>query len=346
MSIGESVIETEGTVSDEAKAYIQTLDVPGDPREEEAPEQDADEEVSPDEPTETAEQAEPVETDEDNWIDEEIKELAKAYGISEEKLAKLESRDEFDKFASLYEDKLIGEGKKFLESLQQPNTAQAAEAPAPAQPTEQAPVAQQPLPPAIQEVMKKVAAISADDYGPELSEAMGGVAQLVHQQQAVINDLVQYVQQQVQQTREETNRVAMQNEINTFNQSVSALGHNDLFGDDLEKLTQSQWDNRNKVLQAAVPLQAALSQQAGRMVPLTKSLIKRAAHAVFHDQFINKAVKDTTEGIRKQSAKRLGGATRKQKFETRDMPKSRNLLDDKELLASARDILDRPPSDD
>lgn len=347
MAIGEAVLEQSGTISDEAKAYIDALDVPGAPapKDEPAPETDSDEAVDADEPTETARATE--DSDEPtSWIDDETKELAKLYGISDEKLSKLTSRDEFDRYSAIFEGKLIAEGKKLLDANKPTEQTQAAEAPAQQKPAEQQPVAQQQLPPAIEEVLKKVAAINPDDYGPELSEAMGGLSQLVHQQHAVIGELVGYVQQQVNQAREESQRVAMQNEINQFNQSVTGLGHADLFGDDLEKLSQEQWDNRNKVLQTLIPLQAALSNEAGRIVPITKALVRRAANAVFHDQLINKAVAETTEGIRKQSGKRLGGASRKVKFETRPLPKSGNLLDDSELLSVASDILARPPSDD
>jgi hypothetical protein len=337
-ALSEASIESTGDVSEAALAYIQSLDVPGDAQTEPDPpaETDADEAASPDEPTETA-------ATKDTWIDDEVKELASLYGVSDEKLAKLTNRDEFEKFTSLYEDRLINAGRKLLEPAQ-PN--QAASAPE-SKPTEPAPAAQQaPLPVELQDVLRKVEAIRPDDYGTELTEAIGGVTNFVRQQHAVIGQLVQYVQEQVRITQEQTQQIEMQRQIDQFNTLVTGLGHKDLFGEDLESATPEMYENRKQVLNTLIPLLASISQESGRSVPISKALVKRAANAVFADKFVEQARRETTDKIRQQSGKRLGGATRKPQFPSRPLPKSGDLRDDPEHLSAVRSILDRPPSDD
>ena len=51
-----------------------------------------------------------------HWLDDETKELAKLSGISEEKLSKLTSRDEFDRYSDIFEGKLIADVKKLLDA--------------------------------------------------------------------------------------------------------------------------------------------------------------------------------------------------------------------------------------
>ena len=257
-----------------------------------ATETPSDDDVTP-AAADSAPAATPEAGDEDDraWLDAETKDLAAAYGITDEDLADVGSREELDRAMRIIDRKAFEAGKAAaVPQADAKPVVQQSEAPKPTAPTGD-PWAD----------LKQF--MLSDEIDADAREPINKFVQTVAAEMKELRAMKAAMQQQQME--------ASFNDLRTKAvTSIHSLGHTDLFGKPGEAPTKEQAANLEKALDAHFTHARGLIA-TGRQAAPTPAFLKAAVNLLFGDQLVSQAKKQHLAALKKQSARRSGGGTTK-----------------------------------
>jgi hypothetical protein len=225
----------------------------------------------------------------EDWRNAETKDLATQYGLDEEALAAIPSRDVLDTVLKAIDRKAFEAGK----------TAPAK--PQSGQPAPEAANAQQQT---ADDALARLEAFSLDDElgaddAPKIRDAVKAIT-------AELKEMRQF-RGTMQQQQGQAAFAQLQRD---FTASVDSLGHTELFGKPGER-TAAQAANLEKAFhEGHIPHARGLLAQ-GRQVAPTPAFAKAAVNLLFGDQLVEHAKQQQLARIKKQSARITGGGSTK-----------------------------------
>ena len=239
------------------------------------------------------------------WLTDDVKAEAAAYGIDESEIADFASREELDRALRLFDKSALDAGRKAMAESEAEDAKGSVR-------NEKG------------QFTKKEDAPAADDQVPDAGK-VDGKHEFTWDQDVVEDEIVGEFTRM--RDHYESRLHALESRLNTseerfseaeavaeerhFDNLVDTLGHADLFGK-TDKETAKQLERREDLMVAVKAQQIGLSQ-LGRPTELTESLINRVARMVFAEELGKKDLKTRTRKISKQSNSRQGGgATRPQ----------------------------------
>lgn len=231
------------------------------------------------------------------WLTDDVKAEAAAYGIDESEIADFASREELDRALRLFDKSALEAGRKAL-AEQEGEGANGQSRNEKGQ-------------------FEKKEPPSADDQLPNLGKT-DGQYKITLDKEVYDEEIVEHFTRMrdhydsrleaLEHHFIEANAMA---EEQHFDNLVDKLGHTDLFGK-TDNETPKQLERR-KDLMVAVKAQQIGLEQLGRPTEITESLVNRVSRMVFADELGKKDIKQRTRKISKQSNGRQGGgATRPQ----------------------------------
>lgn len=246
-----------------------------------------------------------------DWIDDEIKDLAKSYGINDARLAKFSSLEDFQNAATLYDEQLVaGRNKPDASVMVDPITGEPVGAAKPI--PESKPETKAEVIPPVKAGRFDIAALKAKNFDEDslaLFEQANANADRAEKLQQELEKVVPVVEQ-MQQQREQAARAQQQQIIYQYHSTVDTLaGHEDRFGkflaDDgkIQSVTADQKANRDR-LYATADAMATQLHQAGRPLPPMGALLKRALAVEFGTELLAEKSKQVRADLTKQSATR------------------------------------------
>jgi len=239
------------------------------------------------------------------WLTDDVKAEAAAYGIDESEIADFASREELDRALRLFDKSALDAGRKAMAATEAEDT--------------KGPVRNDKG-----QFAKKEDAPVADDQVPDAVK-VDGKYEFTWDQDVVEDEIVgeftrmrdhyesrlQTLESRLNASEELFAEADARAEERHFDSLVDSLGHDDLFGK-TDKESPKQLERREDLLVAVKAQQLGLTQ-LGRPTELTESLINRVARMVFAEELGKKDLKKRTRKISKQSNGRQGGgATRPQ----------------------------------
>ncbi len=239
------------------------------------------------------------------WLDDDVKAEAAAYGINESELSDFASREELDRALRLFDKTALEAGRKAMAESDDGKARdekgkfvkkekQEAETP-----KEQAPADG-----------RYNVALSPDLYDEEI---IGEFTRLRDHYESRFEALEAHFAAQSASVEEQR-----------FDSFIDALGHADLFG-----TTGKESDKeleRRRDLNVAVKAQMIGLERLGRPTEMSQQLINRVANMVFGDELGKKRLKQQTSKISRQSNMRQGGSP------TKPLPPSDNPRDEADRL--------------
>lgn len=225
-----------------------------------------------------------------DWLTDDVKAEAAAYGINEAELSEFTSREEFSKALRLFDKAALDAGRK----------AMAASEPAR---NEKGQFAKKEEPKAEQDKAKANAPKEGSykvSLNPDLydEEIIGELSRMAAHYESRL-ELLESHFSQVQASEEERR----------FDNFVDSLGHSDLFGV-TGKESEKELERRRD-LNVAVKAQMIGLAQMGRPAEMSQQLISRVANMVFGEELGKKLLKQRTKSISRQSNGRMGGSPTK-----------------------------------
>lgn len=239
------------------------------------------------------------------WLDDDVKAEAAAYGINESELADFTSREELDRALRLFDKTALEAGRKAMAESEDGKTRDEKgkfvkkEEPKTAPPKEET-----------QKDGRYQVALSPDLYDEEI---IGEFSRLRDHYESRFEALEAHFAEQSASAEEQR-----------FDNFVDSLGHADLFG-----TTGKESDKeleRRRDLNVAVKAQMIGLERLGRPAEMSQQLISRVANMAFGDELGKKRLKQQTSKISKQSNKRQGGSP------TKPLPPSDNPRDEADRL--------------
>jgi len=239
------------------------------------------------------------------WLTDDVKAEAAAYGIDESEIADFASREELDRALRLFDKSALEAGRKAMAESEAEGAKGSAR-------NDKG------------QFTKKEDAPAADDQVPDVGK-VDGKYEFTWDQDVVEDEIVgeftrmrdhyesrlQALDSRLNASEERFLEADARAEERHFDNLVDALGHADLFGK-TDKETAKQLERREDLLVAVKAQQIGLSQ-LGRPTELTESLINRVTRMVFAEELGKKDLKTRTRKISRQSNGRQGGgATRPQ----------------------------------
>lgn len=220
-----------------------------------------------------------VEDKSEDWLDDELKAEAAAYGIDEKELADFTSRDEFERALRFFDRKALEAGRKAERDEKGRFTAKTEE------PKEGEPKSEDTK-------GRYEITLSKDIYDDGLVDELTKLRDHYETRLAVL------------ETRfAESDAMARQQQ---FDAAVDAMGHADLFGktgsEDAKELKR-----RQDLFQETDAMVTGILSQ-GRQVGSYETVVRRVARMVFAEELGKKDLKAKTRQIAKQSNNRLGGS--------------------------------------
>ncbi len=310
---------TEKSTTEEIKAYVDEVakDVTADRAGEKGDAQITAEHADNEKPTKTpvaekksGDKTADVETDEgettgeeksegQEWLDDDVKAEAAAYGIEESELADFANREEFDRALRLFDKSALAAGRKALAAQGDGATSRNEKG----QFVKKDPPKADPIPAGKKEGAFEIT-LSKEAYDEEI---VGEFTRMRDHYESRLEALEARFLEADAKAEEQR-----------FDSLVDSLGHADLFGKTgAENAKQLE---RRQDLHIAVKAQMIGLQQLGRDTDLSESLVNRVARMVFAEDLSKKDLKDKTRKITRQSSLRQGGgATRPQ--EPRETPR-------------------------
>lgn len=238
-------------------------------------------------------------TDEEGleWLTDDVKAEALAYGISEAELADFTSREEFDKVLRLFDKTALDAGRKAMAEAETGRNERG-------QFVKKEQPKSESKPPVSQDEGYKVS-LDPDVYDEHI---IGEFNRLRDHYESRLGALEAHFAE----------ARAIQEE-QRFDNLVDSLGHADLFGTTGKETAQEL--DRRKDLIVAVKAQMIGLEKLGRPAELSKQLVSRVANMVFGEELSKKLLKQRTRSISKQSNGRMGGSP------TKPLPPSDNPRD-------------------
>lgn len=221
------------------------------------------------------------------WLTDDVKAEATAYGIDETELSGFASREEFDRALRLFDKSALEAGRKAMAEGQTRNErgqfAKKDESKAD-QPKEETP-----------KDGRYQVSLNPDLYDEEIISEFARMRDFYESRLSPLEAYVSDVMAKAEEQR--------------FDSLVDSLGHADLFGT-TGKESEKELERR-KDLNVAVNAQLIGLAQLGRPAEMSPQLISRVANMVFGDELGKKLLKQQTRKISRQSDGRLGGSPTK-----------------------------------
>ena len=224
------------------------------------------------------------------WLDDDVKAEAAAYGVEESELADFASREELDRALRLFDKTALEAGRKAM--------AEGDDAPVRNDKGQfvkkEEPKAEPPKEETQQDGRYKVS-LDPDLYDEEI---IGEFTRLREHYESRFEALESHFAEASASAEEQR-----------FDNFVDSLGHTDLFG-----TTGKESDKeleRRRDLNVAVKAQMIGLERLGRPAEMSQQLISRVANMAFGEELGKKQLKQHTRKISKQSDRRQGGSPTK-----------------------------------
>lgn len=221
------------------------------------------------------------------WLTDDVKAEAAAYGIDESEIADFSSREELDRALRIFDKKALEAGRKEL--------AQSAEKTR----NEKGQFEKKP---------------KADEQDSKPSSPYEVALDKDLYDEAVINEFTRlrdHYESRFEALESHFNEVRVYEQERQFDSLVDSLDMPDLFGKTGHE-TKEELERRQD-LNVAVQAQIIGLKNFNRFVEMDKNLMSRVARVVYADEFAKKDLKQRTRKLSKQSSLRQGGsATRPQ----------------------------------
>lgn len=235
------------------------------------------------------------EGDGQEWLTDDLRAEASAIGISDDDLAEIVNRDEFDRIKRLVYKRALKAGEDADadsndDEGQKPNERSGREK----DPKTGKFVAKKPA----AEKAKFEVTLDPEFYGKDVVDHFTA---LRDHYESVIEPLREKLDSLVA----DSEKRRADEEDRQFDGFVDSLGHEDLFGKS-GKETKEQLANRKKVFQAQQRIRNGLSLE-GLPSDLSGDIVREACYAKFAEQLMKKQHKTLTSKMRKQSGMRQGG---------------------------------------
>lgn len=223
-----------------------------------------------------------------DWIDDDLKAEATAYGIDEQELADFTSREEFDRAVRFLDRNALKAGKEAMAEGDGEGRAR----------DEQGRFQKKPE--------------GDPDEGEPEPKPREGQYEVKLSKERWEDDIVDEFERMrdhyedrlsVLEARDAEREIKA--EEARFDAIVDSLGHADLFGK-TGKETRAQLDRREDLLVQVKAYQIGMKQM-GRPADLGKSLVERTAKMAFAEDFTKKEIKARTKKLSEQSDRRQGG---------------------------------------
>ena len=226
-------------------------------------------------------------TESPEWLTDDVKAEAAAYGIDESEIADFASREELDRALRLFDKTALEAGRKAMaESDSAPVRDEKGKF---VKKETEVPKEETP-----QDGRYQVA-LDKDLYDEEI---IGEFTRLRDHYESRFEALESHFAAQSASAEEQR-----------FDNFVDSLGHSDLFGTTGKESGKEL--ERRRDLNVAVKAQMLGLSQMGRPTEMTQQLISRVANMAFGDELGKKRLKQQTSKISKQSNKRQGGSPTK-----------------------------------
>jgi len=226
------------------------------------------------------------------WLDDDLKAEAAAYGIDESELADFASREEFERALRLFDKSALEAGRKALAESE----GEGDKGPARNEKGQFA---------------KKDETPEADDDTPEPRKSEGQYEITLDKDlydDEIVNEFTRmrdHYESRLDALEQRFQDADAKAEEQHFDNLVDKLGHADLFGK-TDSETPKQLERRQDLMVAVKAQQIGL-ERLGRPTEITESLINRVARMVFAEELGKKDIKQRTRKITKQSNGRQGG---------------------------------------
>lgn len=222
------------------------------------------------------------------WVTDEVKAEATAYGIEDSDLADFTSREEFDRALRLFDKTALDAGRKAMAESGDEGQAR----------------------------NEKGQFVKKDDSSTE--EPAEETSQGDRYEVSLDSDLYDeeiigeftrmrdHYESRLQALEDHFAQANVQAEEQRFDSYVDELGHPELFGKTGEE-TEAELERRRD-LNVAVQAQMIGLEKLGRPAEMSKELIGRVANMTFGEQISKKQLKQRTSKISRQSSLRQGGS--------------------------------------
>jgi hypothetical protein len=247
------------------------------------------------------------ESSDPEWVDDDVKAEAAAYGLDESDLSEFTSREELDRALRLFDKKALDAGRKAMAESEETRTrnekGQFVKKESDENETGESKAAKQ-------NSNRYEIGLSKDEYDDKLVDVLSGLNDHLDSRLSMIEAFI----------AEERSRA----EENRFDSLVDSLGHPDLFGKTGHESPQEL--ERRKDLLVAVKAQMIGLERLGRPSDMDDKLISRVANMVFPAELGKKRLKQHTQKISRQANLRQGGSP------TKPLPPSDNPRDEFDRL--------------
>lgn len=226
-----------------------------------------------------------------DWLNDDVKAEATAYGIDESELADFASREELDRALRLFDKTALEAGRKAMvdgkeESPARNERGQFAKKEEPSSDTSEEEA---------QDDGRYKVSLDSELYDEEIVKEFTQLRDHYDSRLAALEERFAEESASAEERR--------------FDGFVDSLGHTDLFGKTGEESDKEL--ERRRDLNVAVKAQMIGLEKLGRPTQLTKQLISRVTNMVFADELSKKKLKQQTSKISKQSNMRQGGSPTK-----------------------------------
>lgn len=222
------------------------------------------------------------------WLTDDVKAEAAAYGLEESELADFASREELDRALRLFDKTALEAGRKAMAESEKEGTTRNEKGQFV---KKEAPKADAPKEATPQDGRYQVS-LSPDLYDEEI---IGEFTRMRDHYESRLEALESHFAEARASAEEQR-----------FDSFVDSLGHADLFGTTGKESEQEL--ERRRDLNVAVKAQMIGLANLGRPAELSQQLISRVANMVFGEELGKKRLKQQTNKISKQSQLRQGGS--------------------------------------
>lgn len=242
------------------------------------------------------------------WITDEVKAEAAAYGLEESEISDFASREELDRALRLFDKTALEAGRKAMVDGEEKDDAPVRNEKGQFVKKDE-PKAEPPAEKAPREGRYEVS-LDKDLYDEEIISEF--------------TRMRDHYESRLEALEAHFIEASVKAEEQTFDSAIDALGHADLFGT-TGKESEKELERRRD-LHVAVKAQLIGLERLGRPAEMSPQLISRVANMVFADELGKKRLKQQTSKISRQSQLRQGGSP------TKPQPPSDNPRDEFDRL--------------
>lgn len=224
------------------------------------------------------------------WLTDDVKAEATAYGIDEATMAEFASREELDRALRLFDKTALEAGRKALaegeggQARNEKGQFAKKEDPQPDEPKEETP-----------KDGRYEISLSKDSWDDELVDEL--------------TRMRDHYESRLEVLEAHFSEVAAKSEEQQFDSYVDSLDHAELFGKTGHESEKEL--ERRRDLHVAVKAQVIGLKQLGRPAELSSQLVSRVANMVFAEELGKKRLKQQTQKISRQNQLRQGGSPTK-----------------------------------